>query len=98
MLLGELAETQLELTADTLVERGEALEASVQLIRFAPQIITAEVDDDSAHVELSVLDGALRWFCTCPEGRLGIFCVHCVATTLARRRLLVQSSCRRTDG
>ncbi|MEU7003427.1 hypothetical protein [Nonomuraea sp. NPDC046570] len=97
MLLGDLAELQLELIADAVVERGEALEASVQLVRFAPLVMTAEVDDAAAHVELSVIDGTLRWFCTCAEGRAGAFCAHCVATTLARRRLLVQSACRRTD-
>lgn len=97
MLIGELAETQVWLAAPQVVEQGEELEESVQVVRYAPTVVTAEVAGGAAHVELRVVDGSLAWFCTCGEGRKGVFCAHCVATTLARRRLLVQSACRRTD-
>jgi hypothetical protein len=97
-MLGELAELQLGEAAQPVIERGERLEPAVQLIRFAPLIVRAEVDDQAARVELAVVDGRLHWFCTCREGLAGAFCAHCVATTLARRRVLVQSVCRRGGG
>lgn len=67
--------------------RGDALarSAAVQLVRFSPSLVTSEVDDGAACVEFRVVDGALRWHCSCPEGRTGLFCAHCVATAQSVR-------------
>lgn len=72
--------------------RGGELERSgaVQLVRFSPPLVIAEVDDAAACVEFRIVDGALYWYCTCLDGRNGIFCAHCVATA--------QSVRTRTDG
>ncbi|GLW08815.1 hypothetical protein Misp01_39450 [Microtetraspora sp. NBRC 13810] len=86
--VAELIESQVVRTVEAVRLRGTELEkaGAVQLVRFAPLVVTAEVDDAAAHVELTVVEGSLRWFCTCREGRAGAFCVHCVATALATRR------------
>ncbi|GAA2867279.1 hypothetical protein GCM10010517_26840 [Streptosporangium fragile] len=62
--------------------RGGELERSgaVQPVRFGPSLVTAEVDDGATCVEFRLVDGVLRWYCTCPDGRGGSFCAHCVAT------------------
>ncbi|WP_371781295.1 hypothetical protein [Streptosporangium subroseum] len=66
---------------------GNELEKSgaVQLVRFGPPLVTAEVADGAACVEFRIVDGALRWYCTCLEGRSGTFCAHCVATAQSVR-------------
>jgi uncharacterized Zn finger protein len=83
-----LIEAELSQTTESVRSRGAELEraGAVQLVRFAPFLITAEVDDAAAHVEFTIVEGCLQWFCTCPAGRTGVFCHHCVATTLATRR------------
>ena len=66
---------------------GNELEKSgaVQLVRFSPPLVTAEVADGAACVEFRIFDGALHWYCTCLEGRSGTFCAHCVATAQSVR-------------
>ncbi|GII93524.1 hypothetical protein [Sinosporangium siamense] len=84
----ELVEAELERAAEAARVRGAELEAAaaVQLVRYSPSTVTAEVDDGAAHVEFAMVDGALTCFCTCRAGRAGEFCAHCVATALAARR------------
>ncbi|MCG5220647.1 hypothetical protein [Streptosporangium sp. KLBMP 9127] len=86
--VAELAETQVAQVAPAVRARGGELEAAgaVQLVRFAPQVVTAEVDDCAAHVEFTIVDDSLRCYCTCAAGRTGDFCAHCVATALATTR------------
>ncbi|MDP9847199.1 hypothetical protein [Streptosporangium lutulentum] len=69
------------------LEHGDELEKSgaVQLVRFSPPLVTAEVDEGAACVEFRIVDGVLRWHCTCRDGRSGLFCAHCVATARSVR-------------
>ena len=92
--VAELAETEVAQAAQAVRARGGELEmaGAVQLVRFAPQVVTAEVDDCAARVEFTVVEGRFRWYCTCGDGRAGAFCAHCVATALAtRKRVQVRS-------
>jgi uncharacterized Zn finger protein len=86
--VAELVMSCLATAGDRERARGRELAGAgaVQLVRFAPLDVRAEVDDDAAHVQLSVVNGELRWRCTCAEGRAGAFCPHCVATALTARR------------
>jgi hypothetical protein len=86
--VAELVGTQVAQAAQAVRARADELEKSgaVQVVRYAPMVVTAEVDDAAAHVELTVVEGALRWYCTCAEGRNGTFCPHCTATALAACR------------
>jgi|GEM_PF-6615895 len=69
-----------------LVRGGELARAgAVQLVRFGPSRVTAEVDDGAACVEFRIVDETLCWHCGCPEGREGAFCAHCVATAQSVR-------------
>lgn len=90
--IAELVGPEMDRAARATVIRGDELERSgaVQLVRFSPSLVTAEVDDGAAHVELRAVDGVMHWRCTCARGREGAFCVHCVAT--------VRSLTRRTGG
>ncbi|GAA4225265.1 putative Zn finger protein [Streptosporangium album] len=87
--IAELVGPEMGRAARAAVTRGDELERSgaVQLVRFSPSLVTAEVDDGAAHVELRAVDGVMHWRCTCAEGRDGAFCAHCVATvrSLTRR-------------
>ncbi|WP_326634929.1 SWIM zinc finger family protein [Streptosporangium sp. NBC_01755] len=65
--------------------RAQSGTLAVQLVRFSPQLVTAEVDEGAARVEFRIVDGALSWYCSCPEGRSGVFCAHCVATAQSVR-------------
>ncbi|SDG45084.1 hypothetical protein SAMN05421505_104195 [Sinosporangium album] len=95
----ELVEVELERACEAARARGAELEraGAVQLVRYAPSVVTAEVDDHAAHVEFAVVDGVLTCFCTCRDGRAGEFCAHCVATALAACRRRVRWSAGR-DG
>ncbi|WP_202638813.1 SWIM zinc finger family protein [Bailinhaonella thermotolerans] len=75
-------ETLWELAEERAYHEGYGLAPVVQLIRFAPLVVTAEIGTSALYVELTVTGGELRWFCTCPAGRAGLFCSHCVATAL----------------
>ncbi|MEU4830689.1 hypothetical protein [Streptosporangium sp. NPDC023615] len=69
-----------------LARGGELARAgAVQLVRFGPALVTAEVDDGAACVEFRLVEEALRRYCSCPEGREGVFCAHCVATAQSVR-------------
>ncbi|GAA3127858.1 hypothetical protein GCM10010466_18320 [Planomonospora alba] len=87
--MAELLGSQLERAAGPALARGGELEqaGAVQLVRFGPLCVTAEVDDGAACVEFRRdAEDALRWFCTCAEGRRGVFCAHCAATAQSVRR------------
>ncbi|GAA0426616.1 hypothetical protein Acor_83670 [Acrocarpospora corrugata] len=83
--LHELAESQLSATTPQARIRGRELEmaGAVQVLRFTPRMVVAEVDDSTTRVEMGVTDEYLWWYCSCVEGRTGAFCGHCVATALA---------------
>lgn len=86
--IAELIGLEADRAAEAALAHGGELERSgaVQLVRFSPSLITAEVDDGAAYVEFRVVDGVLRWYCTCAEGRGGAVCAHCVATAQSVRR------------
>ncbi|MDF5754995.1 hypothetical protein [Spongiactinospora sp. TRM90649] len=86
--VADLVEAEIARAAQTVRAGAAELEqgGAVQLVRYAPLVVSAEVDDDAAHVELTVVEGSLRWFCTCAVGRGGAFCVHCGATAIAACR------------
>ncbi|MER7207939.1 hypothetical protein [Streptosporangium sp. NPDC000239] len=83
-----------KLASQEALAHGGDLESAgaVQLVRFCPTLITAEVDDDAACVRFQIVDEDLRWFCTCEPGRKGNFCAHCVATANS-----VAGAVRRTE-
>ncbi|MFF5210333.1 hypothetical protein [Streptosporangium sp. NPDC000396] len=85
--VADLVEQEVGRAAQEALARGDELVRSraVQLVRFSPSLVIAEVDDGAACVELRAVDGVLRWHCTCPEGRNGGFCAHCVATARSAR-------------
>ncbi|MBG0827404.1 hypothetical protein HS041_06460 [Planomonospora sp. ID67723] len=96
MRVAELVESELAHVPEAVLARGDELERSgaVQLVRFGPRLMTAEVDDGAACVEFRVTDGFLEWHCTCSDGRRGAFCAHCVATAQSvRRRTDKNASC-----
>ncbi|MER5419703.1 hypothetical protein [Streptosporangium roseum] len=86
--IAELIGLETDRAAEAALARGGELERSgaVQLVRFSPSLVTAEVDDGAAYVEFRVVDGVLCWYCTCAEGRSGALCAHCVATAQSVRR------------
>ncbi|WP_433250204.1 hypothetical protein ACQPYK_03760 [Streptosporangium sp. CA-135522] len=86
--IAELIGPEVDRATPAALVRGGELERSgaVQLVRFSPSLVTAEVDDGAARVEFRAVDGAMRWYCTCAEGRDGVFCAHCVATAQSVRR------------
>ncbi|MFF0575082.1 hypothetical protein ACFY19_31165 [Streptosporangium saharense] len=83
-----------KIASQEALARGGDLERAdaVQLVRFCPTLITAEVDDDAACVRFQIVDEDLRWHCTCEPGRNGDFCAHCVATAKSVARAV-----RRTE-
>ncbi|GIH91008.1 hypothetical protein ACFFMN_32465 [Planobispora siamensis] len=94
--VAELIEAELARTAEAVLAEGGELEraGAVQLVRFGPAFIAAEVGGGRERVELQVVDGALKWYCTCDAGRQGAFCTHCVATAQSvRRRTDKNASC-----
>ncbi|GAA3443668.1 hypothetical protein [Planomonospora venezuelensis] len=96
MRVAELVESELARAAEAVLTRGGELERAgrVQLVRFGPRLMTAEVDDGAACVEFRIADGSLEWYCTCAEGRRGVFCAHCAATAQSvRRRTDKNASC-----
>ncbi|GAA5082058.1 putative Zn finger protein [Thermocatellispora tengchongensis] len=76
-----LLEAEIARAPDAVRARGAELNRSgaVQVVRFGPSAVTAEVDGPAHRVEFTLVNGTLHWFCTCPEGRAGAFCHHCVA-------------------
>ncbi|MFD0883671.1 hypothetical protein ACFQ08_03745 [Streptosporangium algeriense] len=80
--IAKLIGFEAKLASQEALARGGDLEraGAVQLVRFCPTLITAEVDDAAACVRFQLVDGDLRWHCTCDPGRKGAFCPHCVAT------------------
>jgi uncharacterized Zn finger protein len=87
--IADLIGAEADRASQEALAHGNELEKSgaVQLVRFSPPLVTAEVDEGAAHVEFRMVEGALRWYCTCLEGRSGVFCAHCVATAqLVRAR------------
>ncbi|GIH76249.1 hypothetical protein [Planobispora longispora] len=86
--VAELVDAELGRAAETALATGDELERSgaVQLVRFGPLLVIAEVGDASARVEFRVADDRLEWYCACPEGREGAFCAHCVAAAQSVRR------------
>ena len=82
MDVAELIGLQAGFAPRAALARGGELEreGAVQLVRFGPLVVIAEVDDAAACVHFQLVDGALRWCCTCDPGRDGAFCAHCVAT------------------
>ncbi|MER6825421.1 hypothetical protein ABT352_05480 [Streptosporangium sp. NPDC000563] len=85
--IADLIETEAERADLAALARGGELAraGAVQLVRFGPPRVTAEVDDGAACVDFRLVDEALRWHCSCPEGRQGAFCAHCVATAQSVR-------------
>ncbi|MFC4058756.1 hypothetical protein ACFOWE_10650 [Planomonospora corallina] len=88
MEMAELLGVRLEGADRAALVRGDELEqaGAVQLVRFGPLRVTAEVDDGAACVEFLRDADDLRWSCTCAEGRRGAFCAHCAATAQSVRR------------
>ncbi|WP_271222573.1 hypothetical protein [Streptosporangium carneum] len=78
--------------------RGGELEraGAVQLVRFSPILVVAEVDDGAACVRFQVVEGDVRWQCSCDSGRNGAFCAHCVATAWTVGRTTAQPMSRTT--
>lgn len=67
-------------------ERGLAYlgEGRVGLLRVSSGRVGANVQGSEDYaVELSADDGRLRFACSCPVGRDGAFCKHCVAVALS---------------
>lgn len=85
--IAELVKAEAERAGQSARAQGGTL--AVQLVRFSPRLVTAEVDEGAACVEFRIVDETLDWRCSCPEGRGGAFCAHCVATA--------QSVSTRTD-
>ncbi len=85
--IADLIGTEAERADQAALVRGGELAGAgaVQLVRFGPPRVTAEVDDGAACVEFRLVDGILHWHCSCPEGRNGVFCAHCVATAQSVR-------------
>jgi uncharacterized Zn finger protein len=85
--IADLIEAEAERADQAALARGGELAraGAVQLVRFGPPQVTAEVDDGAACVEFRIVDETLRWHCSCPEGRKGAFCAHCVATAQSVR-------------
>ncbi|MEV8634674.1 hypothetical protein AB0395_23760 [Streptosporangium sp. NPDC051023] len=94
MDIAQLIGLEAKLASQTALARGGELEeaGAVQLVRFSPLLITAEVDDAATCVRFQLVDGDLRWYCTCDEGRNGAFCAHCVATARSVGRRMGQSA------
>ena len=87
--IADLIGAEADRASQAALAHGNELKRSgaVQLVRFSPPLVTAEVDEGAACVEFRLVEGALRWYCTCFEGRSGAFCAHCVATAqLVRAR------------
>jgi len=84
-----------DLLTKEALERVASIEAFARGRRYFEQgrvralkenagVITARVrGSDWYDVELSVVDGELAGRCSCPVGRDGLFCKHCVATGAA---------------
>ncbi|MFI6506269.1 hypothetical protein ACIBCT_01570 [Streptosporangium sp. NPDC050855] len=85
--IADLIGAEAERAEPAALTRGGELAGAgaVQLVRFSPALVTAEVDDGAACVEFRVVDGVLRRHCSCREGRAGAFCAHCVATAQSVR-------------
>ncbi|GAA4180998.1 hypothetical protein GCM10022252_04700 [Streptosporangium oxazolinicum] len=85
--IADLIGIEAERAGQAALARGGELAGAgaVQLVRFGPPQVIAEVDDGAACVEFRIVDEALRWHCSCPEGRNGVFCAHCVATAQSVR-------------
>ncbi|WP_436758545.1 hypothetical protein [Streptosporangium sp. V21-05] len=85
--IADLIGTEAERADQAALARGGELAraGAVQLVRFSPPRVTAEVDDGAACVEFRIVDETLLWHCSCPEGRNGAFCAHCVATAQSVR-------------
>ncbi|MGC5009336.1 SWIM zinc finger family protein [Streptosporangium sp. DT93] len=85
--IADLIGAEAERAGRAALARGGELAGAgaVQLVRFNPTLVTAEVDDDAACVEFRIVDETLRRYCSCPEGRDGVFCAHCVATAQSVR-------------
>ncbi|MDP9863432.1 MULTISPECIES: hypothetical protein [Streptosporangium] len=86
--IAELIGAEADRAGQAALARGGELEKSgaVQLVRFSPSVVAAEVDDGAARVEFRLADGVLHWWCTCAEGRdNGAMCAHCVATAQSVR-------------
>ncbi|MFF3442191.1 hypothetical protein [Streptosporangium sp. NPDC002721] len=85
--IADLIEAEAERADRAALARGGELAGAgaVQLVRFSPPRVTAEVDDGAACVEFRLVEGALVWHCSCPAGRDGAFCAHCVATAQSVR-------------
>jgi uncharacterized Zn finger protein len=80
------AATVVRLASSTSYERGvEYLnEGRVGALRVSSDRVAADVQGTEWYaVELSVADGRLGHACSCPVGRDGAFCKHCVAVALA---------------
>ncbi|GGS82879.1 hypothetical protein GCM10010156_46940 [Planobispora rosea] len=86
--VAELVCSELGRATEAALTAGDELERSgvVQLVTFRPLLVIAEVGDASARVEFRMAGDHLEWYCTCPEGREGAFCAHCVATAQSVRR------------
>ncbi|GIH23587.1 hypothetical protein Aph01nite_18970 [Acrocarpospora phusangensis] len=82
--LVDLAELQvIDATQEARSQGGDLERAGhVQVLRFTPASVVAEVEGPATRVELAVTEAGLRWYCSCAEGRVAAFCRHCVATAL----------------
>jgi uncharacterized Zn finger protein len=85
--IADLIGAEADRAGQAALAHGNELQKSgaVQLVRFSPPFVTAEVDEGAACVEFRIIEGALHWYCTCLEGRSGAFCAHCVATAQSVR-------------
>ena len=65
-----------------LVDRG-----AVRIESVTPARVAAVVEDgEPRRVELRATERGLEWWCGCPPGRAGAFCLHVVAAAFATWR------------
>ncbi|MEU6645842.1 DUF6880 family protein [Saccharomonospora sp. NPDC046836] len=87
MAVVEVSERSVRALADARsFERGRAYFAAGRVRRFAVDgtSLTATVAGTSVYrVRLDITANGLSGRCSCPYGREGVFCKHCVATALA---------------
>ena len=70
-------------------DRGRALVdmGAVLIESVTPARVSATVEDGQRQrVELRATQRGLEWWCSCPPGRGGAFCLHVVATAFATWR------------
>lgn len=96
-----LFDTELDAVADSRsLQHGHryANDRSVQQLKTTPAKITAVVyGSDVYQVRLGVRKGQLSYSCSCPVGREGSFCKHCVAVAICAMQAPVAGEAEEVD-